>query len=71
MYNSENVKELKNALNQMRKALEVFEEYCTEDCGNCPLYKANICGYYMEFVPQEISDATLSNFVDYYKERSN
>lgn len=69
MYNKFQIDRLKAALSKMREGLEEFEQYCTEDCGNCPLYKANICGYYMEFVPQQISDNTLSKFVDYYEER--
>lgn len=69
MYNKFQIDRLKAALSKMREGLEEFEQYCTEDCENCPLYKANICGYYMEFVPQQISDNTLSKFVDYYEER--
>ena len=70
MYNEGHVKALREAVEQMKKAVEVFEEYCTEDCEHCPLYKANACGYYLELVPTaEISDAVLSNFVD-FKERA-
>ena len=68
MYNSLHVEALKKALQKMKEGLAVFEEYCTEDCEGCPLYKANICGYYLELdCTADISDGTLSNFVDFHE----
>lgn len=70
MYNSLAIEALKKAQEQMKKGLAVFEEYCTEDCEHCPLYKANACGYYMELDPTaKLSDGLLSNFIDFHEER--
>lgn len=70
MYNSLDVEALKKAIEQMKNALDVFEEYCTEDCEHCPLYKANVCGYHLEIDPTaNITDGLLSNFVDFHEAR--
>ena len=70
MYNSLHIEALKKALEQIKQGIAVFEEYCTEDCEHCPLYKANVCGYYMELVPTpNITDAVLSNFVDFHERK--
>ena len=67
MYNSLDVEALKQALTKIKEGIEVFKEYCTEDCENCPLYKKNACGYYLEIDPTaNISDGLLSNFVDFH-----
>lgn len=67
MYNSLHVEALRKALNQMKEAQAVFGEYCTEDCEHCPLYKANVCGYYLEIDPSvDVSDGLLNNFVDFH-----
>lgn len=68
MYNSLHIEALKKAIEQMKKGLAVFEEYCTEDCEHCPLYKANVCGYFLELDPTaKITDGLLSNFVDFHE----
>lgn len=70
MYNSLHIESLKTALEQIKQGIAVFEEYCTEDCEHCPLYKADACGYHMEFVPTEkLNDAVLSNFVDFHERK--
>lgn len=68
MYNSMHVESLKKAIEKIKEGTAIFEEYCTEDCENCPLYKADICGYYMELdITKDISDGLLSNFVDFHE----
>lgn len=70
MYNSMQVEALKQAMAKIKEGLAVFEEYCTEDCEHCPLYRKGVCGYHMEFVPDEtVTDAVLSNFVDFHEGR--
>lgn len=70
MYNSLHVEALKKAMTKIKEGLAVFEEYCTEDCEHCPLYKKGVCGYYLEFVPDDtVTDAVLSNFVDFKEGR--
>lgn len=70
MYNSLHVEALRKALDQMKAGRAVFEEYCTEECGNCPLKK--VCGYMVELdLEAEITDAMLDNFVDYHEEAQN
>lgn len=67
MYNTLEVEALKQALEQIRQGVAVFEEYCTEDCEHCPLYKENICGYHMEIDhTAEITDRLLNAYVDYH-----
>jgi len=71
MYNSLEVDALKKALEQIKQGIAVFEEYCTEDCKHCPLYKADACGYYMELVPTpKVTDGVLSNFVDFHERKT-
>ena len=68
MYNGNQIEALKKALKQMKEGLKVFEEYCTEDCEHCPLYKANVCGFYLELDPTaKISDGLLDRFVDFHE----
>lgn len=68
MYNGFQVERLRLAIVKMKEGLEEFEQYCTENCGECPLYKANVCGYHLEIDPrQKITDGLLSNFIDYYE----
>lgn len=70
MYNSQQVKCLKEAMAKIKEGLAVFEEFCTDDCEHCPLFKKSVCGYHMEFVPDDsVTDALLSNFVDFYDGR--
>ena len=70
MYNELHVEALKQAMAKIKEGLAVFEEYCTEDCEHCPLYKANVCGFYLEIDPTaKISDGLLSNFVDFHEGR--
>ena len=70
MYNGSHVEALKQAVEKMKEGLAVFEEYCTEDCEHCPLYKANVCGWFLEIDPTaKISDGLLSNFVDFKEGR--
>lgn len=68
MYNSMHIELLKKAIEQMKQGLKVFEEYCTEDCEHCPLFKANVCGYYLELDPTAtIDDGLLDSFVDFHE----
>lgn len=61
------IEHLKQALEQIRQGIAVFEEYCTEDCEHCPLYKADTCGYHMELVPNDkVTDTVLDDFIALY-----
>lgn len=70
MSNELHIKSLKDAMAKINEGMEVFKEYCTEDCEHCPLFKINVCGYYMEFVPTDaVTDSVLNNFVDLHENR--
>lgn len=68
MYNGGHIDALRKALELIKKGKAVFKEYCTEDCENCPLYKANVCGYDMEIDTEaNITYGLLDDFVDYHE----
>ena len=70
MYNSLQVDELKQAMAKIKEGIATFEKYCTEDCEHCPLYRKGVCGYHMDFVPDDtVTDGVLSNFVDFFNDR--
>lgn len=61
------IEHLKQALELIRQGIAGFEEYCTEDCEHCPLYKADACGYHMELVPNDkVTDTVLDDFIALY-----
>ena len=67
MHSNLEIEALKKALELMKQGLAVFEEYCTEDCEHCPLYKTNVCGYKLELDPTaDIDDRTLGSFIDFH-----
>ena len=72
MYNSLHVRSLRQAIEQIKKAEAVFDEYCTDLCRNCPLN--GVCDWdkddrHIEY--DLVDDTMLEAFVDFYKEHED
>lgn len=69
MYNTGEIEELREALELIKKGKEIIAKYCTEDCENCPLYEAEVCGYEVDMpidADANITYGVLDEFVEYH-----
>lgn len=72
MYNSLHIRSLRQAIEQIKKAEAVFDEYCTDFCTNCPLNC--VCDWdkddrHIEY--DKVTDNMLGRYVDYYHSWEN
>lgn len=66
MYNEMHIKALQEAIEAMKKAGEVFKEYCTNECENCPL--SEFCDWQgaIAYTDDDLTEEVLDQFVEFH-----